>query len=352
MIDNAIIDTDTAWAAFAARDRAADDRFVVAVTSTHIYCRPSCPARRPKREHVRFYPDADAARTAGYRACRRCLPDAVARDRTAVAAAAALLDTGATPTLADLAARVGYAPHHFQRLFVRATGISPAAYMRARRADRAAAVLATSDSVTAAIYDAGYAAPSRFYDEAAPRLGMTPGQRRRGAPGETIRWTRADTSLGPLLIAATNKGLCRVAFDEDETTLARSFPHATILPGDAALDAWAEQVVAMVETPGRDADLPLDVRGTAFQESVWRALRTIPPGETRSYAELAALAGHATAMRAVGSACGANDLAVVIPCHRILRGDGAIGGYAYGPDRKRVLLEREAQAPDRAGQDR
>jgi AraC family transcriptional regulator of adaptative response/methylated-DNA-[protein]-cysteine methyltransferase len=337
-------DTDAAWTAFAARDRAADDRFVVAVRTTGIYCRPSCPARRPRPEHVAFYPDPIAAQAAGYRACRRCLPDGVARDRVAVAAAAVILDAGEPVTLAELAARVGYAPHHFQRLFVRATGISPAAYARARRAGRVATALPASDSVTAALYEAGYAAPSRFYDDAAPRLGMTPAQVRRGAPGETIRWTIAATTLGPLLVAATPRGLCRVAFDEDAGVLATRFPHAVIEPGDAALARLAAQVVAQVESPGRDADLPLDVRGTAFQEAVWQALRTIPPGETRSYGELAALAGHPGATRAAGTACGANPIAIIVPCHRIRRGDGALGGYAHGPARKIALLDREAGA--------
>jgi AraC family transcriptional regulator of adaptative response/methylated-DNA-[protein]-cysteine methyltransferase len=335
-------DDAAAWTAFADRDRAADGRFIVAVATTGIYCRPSCPARRPRREHVAFYPDPAAAQAAGYRPCRRCLPDGVARDRAAVAAAAAILDRGETPALAELAARVGYAPHHFQRLFVRATGISPAAYARARRAERASAALPTSDSVTTALYDAGYAAPSRFYDDAAGRLGMTPMQRRRGAPGEAIRWTIATTSLGPLLIAATPRGLCRVAFDEDEAALTRLFPLATIEAGDPALAAMAARVVAQVESPAHDTGLPIDVRGTAFQEAVWQALRTIPAGETRSYAQLAVLAGRPGAVRAAGTACGTNPVAVVVPCHRILRGDGAIGGYAYGPDRKRALLDREA----------
>ena len=335
------IDDHAAWTAFAARDRGADGHFVVAVATTRIYCRPSCPARRPRRENVAFYADAAAARTAGYRPCRRCLPDGVARDRAAVAAAAAILDRGEVPVLADLAARVGYAPHHFQRLFVRATGVSPAAYARARRADRVAGALAASGSVTAALYDAGYAAPSRFYEDAAHRLGMTPSQRRRGAPGETIRWTIATTSLGPLLIAATARGLCRVAFNEDADMLARLFPLAAIEAGDAALAAVAARVVAQVESPWRDHDLPIDVRGTAFQEAVWQALRAIPPGETRSYAELAAAAGHPGATRAAGTACGANPVAVVVPCHRIRRTDGTLGGYAHGPERKHALLEKE-----------
>lgn len=335
------IDPDAAWTAFAERDRRADGRFVVGVRTTGIYCRPSCAARRPRRENVAFHPDGAAARAAGLRACRRCLPDAVARDTAAVAAAAALLEAGEALPLAELAARVGYAPHHFQRVFARATGVSPAAYARARRAARAADTLMEEETVTDAIYEAGYAAPSRFYADTAPRLGMSPAARVRGGAGETIRWTVVPTSLGPLTVAATDRGLARVSFDEDEAALRRRFPHATLAPADAALAELARQVVAQVESPERDLDLPLDVRGTAFQEAVWQALRAIPAGETRSYAELAAMAGRPAAVRAAGTACGANDVAVLIPCHRALRTDGSMGGYAYGLERKRALLTRE-----------
>lgn len=288
-----------------------------------------------------FYANGEAARAAGFRACLRCRPDEVGRDRTAVAEAAAVLDAGETKSLSELAARVGYAPHHFQRLFTRAMGVSPAAYARALRASRAAEALTEEKSVTDAIYEAGYAAPSRFYDQAAPRLGMSPSAWARGGAGVTIRWTVADTSLGGLLVAATDKGLCRVSFDENEAALRARFPHAAIEPGGEALADLAARVVAQVESPERDADLPLDVRGTAFQEAVWRALRSIPAGETRSYAELAALAGKPAAVRAAGTACGANGVAVLIPCHRALRSDGSMGGYAYGLERKRALLDRE-----------
>ena len=329
------------WTAFEARDRRADGRFVVGVRTTRIYCKPSCAARRPKRENVAFYPDPIAARAMGLRACLRCRPDEVGRDRTAVAEAIALLDRGGTPSLGELATAVGYAPHHFQRLFTRATGLSPAAYARARRAGRATEALTEEKNVTDAIYRAGYAAPSRFYADAGPRLGMTPSAWARGGASTTIRWTVVPTSLGPLLIAATDKGLCRVSFDEDAEALRSRFPKADIAEGGAELADLAGRVVAEVETPGSDADLPLDVRGTAFQEAVWRALRAIPHGETRSYAELAAMAGNPSAVRATGSACGANGVAVLIPCHRALRSDGSLGGYAYGLERKRALLAKE-----------
>ncbi|UYY60152.1 bifunctional DNA-binding transcriptional regulator/O6-methylguanine-DNA methyltransferase Ada [Sphingomonas sp. S2-65] len=342
MTQQPLLSDDAAWAAFEARDRAYEDRFVVAVTTTGIYCKPTCPARRPKRAHVRFLPDVAAAQASGFRACLRCKPDDVARERVAVAKAVSLLDAAEEPVTLDLLAEaVGYAPHHFQRLFKRATGVSPAAYARGLRARRAAAALNAQGSVTDAIYAAGYSAPSRFYETAPARLGMTPSAWRRGGAGVTIHWTVASTSLGALLIAATEKGLCRVAFGEDEAALSRRFPAAEIVPGGEALKALAAQVVAEVETPGRDLGLPLDVQGTAFQEAVWQALRAIPPGQTRSYSQLAAEAGRPGAVRAAGTACGANHVAVLIPCHRAQRGDGSMGGYAYGIDRKRILRGRE-----------
>src|SRR3569623_768489 len=312
------IDQDAAWAAFSARDRACDGRFVGAVRTTGIYCKPSCPARHPKRDNVTFYRDGAEARGAGYRACLRCKPDEVGRDRVAVANAVALIEAAEEPIpLEALATEVGYAPHHFHRLFKRATGVTPAAYARGLRATRVAAALRAEDSVTGAIYEAGYSAPSRFFEGGAKRLGMTPSAWRKGGAGVTIRWTVADTSLGAMLVAATDKGLCRVAFDEDEAALRARFPKAEILPGGAARADLAARVVASVESPERDQNLPLDVQGTAFQEAVWQALREIPRGETRSYAELAALAGRPGAVRAAGSACGASQEPIVFFCFRV-----------------------------------
>jgi AraC family transcriptional regulator of adaptative response/methylated-DNA-[protein]-cysteine methyltransferase len=342
MTHETLLDEDAAWAAFERRDRAWDGRLIGAVTTTGIYCKPSCPARRPKREHVRFYADAEGARAAGFRSCLRCKPDEVGRDRIAVAQAVALIEAAEEGIdLEALAARVGYAPHHFHRLFKRATGVTPAAYARGLRARRAAEALSGEDSVTEAIYEAGYSAPSRFYETANARLGMTPSAWKRGGAGVTIRWTVAETSLGPLLVAATDKGLCRVAFDENALDLVQRFPAAEVVQGGAALAELAARVVAEVETPGRDFDLPIDVQGTAFQEAVWQALRAIPAGETRSYSQLALAAGNPRAVRAVGTACGANPVAVLVPCHRAQRADGSMGGYAYGIDRKRVLRKRE-----------
>lgn len=336
------LDPDAAWRAFEARDRHSDGRFVGAVKTTRIYCKPSCPARRPKRENMDFYRTPEEAQAAGFRACLRCTPDEVGRDRIAVARAVALIEKAdALVSLDTIAARVGYAPHHFHRLFKRATGVTPAAYARGLMARRAARALTEESTVTAAIYEAGYSAPSRFYEDAAKRLGMSPSAWRRGGEGVTIRWTLAETSLGPMLVAATDKGLCRVSFDEDESALRARFPHAEIVPGGAALADLAARVVASVESPERDEDLPLDVRGTAFQEAIWQALREIPLGETRSYAELAAAAGNPKAVRAAGTACGANPVSIIVPCHRAQRSDGTLGGYAYGIDRKVALRDRE-----------
>ena len=336
------LDPDAAWRAFEARDRHSDGRFVGAVKTTGIYCKPSCPARHPKRENVLFFRTPEEARAAGFRACLRCTPDEIGRDRIAVARAVALIEAAEEIVgLEQLAAQVGYAAHHFHRLFKRATGVTPAAYARGLRARRAARALTEETSVTDAIYEAGYSAPSRFYADGAKRLGMTPSVWKRGGAGVTIRWTIADTSLGDMLVAATDKGLCRVSFDEGEAALRARFPNAEIVPGGAALADLAAHVVASVESPDRDHDLPLDVQGTAFQEAIWQALRAIPLGQTRTYAQLAAEAGNPRAVRAAGTACGANHVSIVIPCHRAQRTDGTLGGYAYGIDRKVALRTRE-----------
>jgi len=334
-----------ALAAFDARDRTMDGRFVVAVKTTRIYCKPSCPARRPRRENIELMADGAAARAAGYRPCLRCRPDEVGRDRAAIDRALAILARAETPpALAELAAAVGYAPHHFQRLFTRDVGVSPAAYARALRARRLGDALERSERITDAIYDAGYEAPSRAYADAQDRLGMSPSAWRRGGEGAVIHYAVAESSLGPMLVAATEKGLCRIAFDEDEAALRARFPKATILPGDAGFAALVAEVVALVDDPGRATHLPVDVAGTAFQQAVWAALRAIPPGETRSYADIAAAVGKPGAVRAAGSACGGNNLAVLIPCHRVVRSDGGLGGYAYGPARKEALLARESRS--------
>jgi len=336
------IDHDASWAAFERRDRSWDGRVIGAVKTTGIYCKPSCPAKRPKREHVQFYSSAEEARAAGFRPCLRCKPDEVGRDRDAVAKAVKLIEAAEeSSTLYQLASVVGYAPHHFQRLFKREIGLSPAEYARVVRTKRAERALKANGRITDAIYDAGYSAPSRFYADAKERMGMAPSAWRDGGRGETIRWTIVDSPIGPLLIAATSKGICRLTFDDSVDSLRRLFPNAALVEDDGSMAELIEGVIAAIEHPATAPHLPIDVAGTAFQEAVWRELRKIPPGETRSYAEIAAAIGQPKAVRAVGTANGDNHVAVLIPCHRVIRSDGSLGGYAGGLDRKRKLLETE-----------
>ncbi len=338
------IDPDFAWAAFLRRDRSLDGQFVGAVKTTRIFCKPSCPVRHPLPKNVEFYATNDEAIAAGYRACMRCRPQDVARDEIAVAKALEILAQDDPPSLEILASEVGYAPHHFHRLFKRHVGITPAAYARGLRGQRAQSVLAASVRVTDAIYDAGYSGPSRFYADMKGQLGMTPSAWKNGGAGAVIRYAVADTSLGKMLVAATDVGICRLSFDEDETELRRRFPNASIQAGGAALDEVVRGAVSAVERPSQMPNLPLDVAGTAFQQAVWAELRRIPAGETRSYAQIAAAVGSPNAVRAAGSANGANNVAVLIPCHRVIRSDGTLGGYAYGLERKEKLLKLEQSA--------
>jgi len=335
-------DPDDCWAAFLRRDRAMDGLFVGCVATTGIYCKPSCAARHPRRENMSFHPDPAAARAAGFRACLRCHPDAVGRDRLAVEKAIAFIEAAEeVPLLETIAAHAGYAPHHFHRLFKRETGLTPAAYARGLRAARLKDALAREGRVTDAIYEAGYNAPSRAYADASQHLGMTPSAWKDGGRGASIRWRTVDSSLGAILVAATDKGLCRISFGEGEAELRSRFPQADLQPADAELDAIAARVAMLVDDPAAGADLPTDVRGTAFQQAVWAALRAIPPGETRSYGEIAAAIGRPGAVRAAGTACGDNNLAILIPCHRVVRRDGSMGGYAWGLDKKQALLAKE-----------
>jgi AraC family transcriptional regulator of adaptative response/methylated-DNA-[protein]-cysteine methyltransferase len=339
-----MIAEDDAWTAVLARDRAFDGRFVTGVLTTGIYCRPSCAARHPSRSNVRFFADGAAARATGLRPCKRCLPDDVSRDERAVLAAIAAIKAAEQPlALAALAEETGYSPAHFQRVFTRHTGLSPAAYARALMAERAAQALTVEGRVTDAIYAAGYSGPSRFYQANEGRLGMAPSAWANGGKGVTIHWAVVATSLGLMLVAATGKGVCRLSFDEGREALEARFPKAELVEGGAEFEDLLGQVIAAVEAPGDFAHIPLDVKGTAFQEAVWRELQRIPKGETRTYAELAAAVGRPKAVRAAGSANGANNVAVLIPCHRVIRTGGGLGGYAYGLEIKRKLLEKEAK---------
>jgi AraC family transcriptional regulator of adaptative response/methylated-DNA-[protein]-cysteine methyltransferase len=294
---------------------------------------------------VQFYATPADAEAAGLRPCLRCRPDDVLRDEAAVAQAIGMLrDAETTVPLESLAGATGYSPAHFQRLFKRAVGLSPAAYARALRMERAADALSAGERVSDAVYDAGFGAPSRFYAASEGRLGMSPSAWRDGGRGAAIRWAVVPTSLGAMLVAATGTGVCRLSFNEGKDALARRFPKAELVEGGADFAALLAQVIAAVEKPGDSNHIPLDVQGTAFQEAVWRELRRIPPGETRSYAQIAAAVGKAGAVRAAGSANGANNVAVLIPCHRVIRSDGTLGGYAYGLDIKQELLKREGGA--------
>jgi len=341
------MDEEQAWQAVMARDRACDGRFVTGVLSTGIYCRPSCAARHPARANVRFFADGAEARAAGLRPCLRCQPDDVARDEQAVLTAIAAIKAAEEGVpLARLAGGTGYSPSHFQRVFSRLTGLSPAAYARALRLERASAALSDGGSVTEAIYKAGFSAPSRFYAQTGGRLGMAASAWRDGGRGVVIHWARVATSLGPMLVAATDKGVCRLSFHEDERALRQRFPQAELAQGGPEFRSLLEQVIAAVEQPRAGHSIPLDVQGTAFQEAVWRELRRIPPGEARSYAQIAAAVGRPGAVRAAGSANGANPVAVLIPCHRVIRSDGSLGGYAYGLEIKARLLEKERRAEE------
>lgn len=337
---------DERWRIALAKDRRFDGVFVTGVHSTGIYCRPSCPARAPKRENVRFYASCEAAESAGLRACKRCAPDQQSREEAAVLAALKVLrEAEETVSLERLGNLTDYSPTHFQRIFTRAVGLSPAAYQRALRRERAEEALADGGSVTEAIYEAGYGAPSRFY-EGRKDSGMSASDWKDGGKGRTVHWSVIATTLGEMLVAATDKGVCCLSFNEGEEELRARFPKADLVEAGEEFRALFERVTEAVEEPqtATTADIPLDVKGTAFQQKCWEALRQIPAGETRSYGEQAAMLGNPKASRAVGSANGANNIAVLIPCHRVIAADGGLGGYAYGTEIKAELLKRENSA--------
>ena len=336
-------------AALLARDPAFDGRFVYSVRTTGVYCRPSCPSRAARPENVRFHATPAEAEAAGFRPCLRCVPDAVspdARRAEAVARACRLIEAAETqPTLDALARAAGLSPFHLHRVFKAATGVTPRAYGAAHRAARVAELLPEAGSVTEAIYEAGYGTAGRFYAGATARLGMAPAAYRKGGAGEAIRFALGPCSLGEVLVAATDRGICAILLGDDPDALLRDlqdrFPHATLTGGDPDFEALVARAVGLVEAPSRAIDLPLDIGGTAFQQRVWQALRAIPAGTTASYAEIARALGTPAAVRAVARACGANALAVAIPCHRVVRSDGALSGYRWGIARKRELLARE-----------
>jgi AraC family transcriptional regulator of adaptative response/methylated-DNA-[protein]-cysteine methyltransferase len=332
------------------RDRRADGSFVYAVRSTGIYCRPSCPSRKPRRERTTFFSTGAEAERAGFRPCRRCRPDAtdapslVERIVRAWAELAAGNEDGRVP-LRALAAAVGSSPSHVQRTFQRVLGCSPRELSNGQRLDTLRRALKEKKSVTEAIYEAGFGSSSRVYEQSSRRLGMTPAQYARGGAGETVRYATAASAVGRVLVAATERGVCAVklgASDKELVSLLRDeFPRATIDAGDASMRGWVSDVLAMIDGTPTGAAVPLDISGTAFQLRVWKELQKIPQGETRSYAEIARRIGRPKAFRAVANACGANPACIVIPCHRVVAANGSLGGYHWGTERKQALLERE-----------
>ena len=341
--------SDEAWDVIVRRDRTHEGAFLYGVRTTGVYCRPGCASRLPRRENVRLFATVEHAERSGFRECKRCRPRG-ARDtatESALARARALLEehAGRRITLEQLGLMVKLSPFHLQRTFKARFGVTPREYADALRAKRFRNELRAGRKVTSALYGAGYGSASRAYQRADTYLGMTPGTYKRGGEGMEIRYATVPTGMGELLVAATDRGLCSVALGDDpeqlEDRLRTEFSRATILRADGSLEHWVSAVAGYVEGEVKELDLPLDLSGTAFQQRVWKELQAIPYGETRSYMDIAAKIGRPTAVRAVGSAIARNRIAVLIPCHRVIRNDGALSGYRWGADRKKRLLELE-----------
>jgi AraC family transcriptional regulator, regulatory protein of adaptative response / methylated-DNA-[protein]-cysteine methyltransferase len=340
--------SETQWQQVMARDARQDGRFVFAVRTTGIYCRPSCPSRRPRKNSVEFFADPREAERAGYRACLRCKPTETSSQAQAVLRTRKLLDEAeGVLTLAELSKRLGMSSFHLQRLFKRATGLSPREYQSARRMQQVKQGLRKGDDVTTALYEAGFGSPSRLYEKSQQQLGMTPGAYRRGGAGATIQYAIVPSPLGRMLVAATPRGLCAVQFGESaaelERELRQEFHAATLVRDEAALRPYLGPLLAKLRGEHVTIDLPLDVRATAFQMKVWEALRDIPAGEMRSYSDVARAIGDPKAVRAVARACATNPVAIAVPCHRVVRSDGELAGYRWGLHRKKKLLKLEAQ---------
>jgi AraC family transcriptional regulator of adaptative response/methylated-DNA-[protein]-cysteine methyltransferase len=341
---------DPRWAAVLGRDRRADGTFFYSVETTGVYCRPSCGSRRPKPENVSFHRTAADAERAGFRPCRRCRPDRASLDHQHAETVAAICRwierEEETPPLQALARRAGLSPYHFHRVFKAVTGLTPRAYAAAHRTRRVREQLRRSRTITEAIYDAGYNSGGRFYETSNHLLGMTPRDYRAGGADTRIHFAVGECSLGSILVAQSAKGVCAILLGDEPEALVREledrFPNATLVGGDPAFERTVAAVVGFIEAPGVGLDLPLDVRGTAFQQRVWQVLREIPVGATATYAEIAARVGSPRSVRAVAQACAANPLAVAIPCHRVVRADGSLSGYRWGVERKRALLDRES----------
>ena len=344
--------SDPRWAAVQTRDKRADGSFFYSVRSTGVYCRPSCAARPARPENVAFHASIAAAEAAGFRPCQRChpdrAPDQAPHAQTVAALCRYIESADESPTLEVLAERAGLSPHHLHRVFKAATGLTPRAYAAAHRGARVRDGLHGGARVTDAIYDAGYGSGSRFYAAADGLLGMTPSAYRGGGADTEIRFAVGECSLGSILVARSDRGVCAILLGDDPDALARElqdrFPKARVIGGDTDFERLVATVVGFIEAPRIGLELPLDVRGTAFQQRVWQALRAIPPGRTLSYTEVAERVGAPKSVRAVAQACAANPLAVAIPCHRVVRRDGGLSGYRWGVERKRALLDREAGA--------
>ena len=340
---------DPRWARVVARDKAADGHLWYSVVTTGIYCRPSCPSRTANPKNVRLHDTLESAKATGFRACKRCNPDGLSLDSENAALVAKVCriieESEEAPSLEELAEAVGRSPSYFHRVFKAAIGVTPKEYATAHRAARVRHGLAGGSTVTEAIYDAGYNSSGRFYEKSTDMLGMTPSQYRAGGANEEIRFAVGQTSLGAIVVASTKKGVAAILLGDDPDALVRDlqdrFPKAHLIGADHDYETLVAQVVGFVEAPRIGLNLPLDVRGTAFQERVWKALQEIPAGVTVSYAEIARRIGSPKSVRAVAGACAANNLAVAIPCHRVVRNNGALSGYAWGVDRKRVLIDRE-----------
>jgi len=345
----AMVDKDPRWALLVARDRAGDDRFYYAVTTTGVYCRPSCPARLPRPEHVQFHETCGEAEQAGFRPCKRCQPNQPSlaeKQAEKITKICRLIETSEeSPDLEQLASHAGLSPFHFHRVFKSLTGSTPRAYAAAHRAAQIRAELGGSDTITQAIFSAGYSSNARFYEESDSLLGMTPTNYRNGGANTAIRFAIGESSLGSILVAASTRGVCAISLGDDPEKLAREFqdrfPLAQLIGGDAEFEDWVAKVVGYVDNPAIGLNLPLDIRGTAFQQRVWQALRDIPIGSTATYTEVAKRIGAPKSARAVARACATNVLAIAIPCHRVVRTDGSLSGYRWGVERKRALLKKE-----------
>lgn len=355
-----MLDFDECWAALEKRDASAVGTFFYGVRTTGVYCRPGCTSRLPLRKNTMFFETLAEAEAAGLRSCKRCRPadgSPAERHLAAIQRACALLEkSDAVPSLEELADAAGISRFHFHRVFKQITGATPRDYARTHRLGRLAEKLDAGEPVTESIYASGFGSSSRAYEAAPAALGMTPGARRRGGTGQTIRFVTVETPLGWALVAATGRGICMTALADNRDSLVdalkQRFPAAVVVTGEPELKNWADQIVGFITAPDHNLDLPLDIQGTAFQARVWRALQKIPLGRTATYTEIAAAIGQPKAVRAVAQACATNKVALLVPCHRVVRSDGELGGYRWGVERKRALLAREraATAQERTGE--